>query len=158
LLVAAMSDQAFGTPHAVEPGEWRAGVHQWADALWELYRRHPWMLRVPSRTAPTGPHELAWFESLLGPLAKSGLAHGEMVAAATFVFSAVRDLARIAGELVPSAFSYGDVLRSILDGGRFPTLASVIASGTFDSPDDGGLKAVVVLNLDLYMDGIEARR
>jgi hypothetical protein len=74
------------------------------------------------------------------------------------VFSAVRDLARIAGELVPSAFSYGDVLRSILDGGRFPTLASVIASGTFDSPDDGGLKAVVVLNLDLYMDGIEARR
>lgn len=165
LLVAAMSDRAFGTPdpRPVEPdgGAWRAEVHQWADALWELYQRHPWMLWVPSRTAPTGPHELAWFESLLHPLARSGLTHGEMVAAATFIFSAVRDLARIAGELVPAAFSYGNVLRSILDGGEYPTLASVIASGTFDDPggdEVGGLKAVVVLNLDLFMDGIESRR
>jgi hypothetical protein len=42
-----------------------------------------------------------------------------------------------------------------------PTPWSVIASGTFDNPggDEGeGLKAVVVLNLDLFMDGIEARR
>jgi AcrR family transcriptional regulator len=164
LLVAAMSDQAFGMPpvHLVEPGDggWRAGVHRWADALWELYHRHPWMLWVPSRTAPTGPHELAWFESLLSPLAGSGLGHDEMVAAATFIFSAVRDLARIAGELVPMPFSYGDVLRSILHGGAYPTLASVIASGTFDDPGGGehdGLKAVVVLNLNLFMDGIESR-
>jgi AcrR family transcriptional regulator len=164
LLVAAMSDRAFGTP-PVRPiesgaGAWRAEVHQWADALWELFQRHPWMLWVSSRTAPTGPHELAWFESLLGSLAKSGLAHGEMVAAATFIFSAVRDLARIASELVPAAFSYGDVLRSILGGGAYPMLASVIASGTFDEPGGGendGLKAVVVVNLDLFMDGIDSR-
>ena len=62
---------------------------------------------------------------------------------------------------MPAAFSYGDVLRSILDGCAYPTLASVIASGTFDNPagdEAGGLKAVAALNLDLFMDGIESRR
>jgi AcrR family transcriptional regulator len=159
LLVDAMSDQAFGTPPRHGRGSWREGVHHWADALWELYRRHPWMLRVPDRTAPTGPNELAWFEALLRPLAAAGLSHPEMVAIATFVSSSVRDLARVASELVPMAFSYGDVLRGVLEGDGFPTLASVIRSGTFDTAGterDDGLKPVVTLGLDKLMDGIEA--
>lgn len=159
LLVDAMSDHAFGTPPAHDDRSWRGGVHRWADALWELYLRHPWMVRVPNRTAPTGPNELAWFEALLNPLAKAALTHAEMVALATFISSSVRDLARIATELVPGALSYGDVLRGVLDGDGFPTLASVIRSGTFDTAgteQDDGIKPVVALGLDKLMDGIEA--
>lgn len=165
VLVDAMTDRAFERPpaHAIDgtDGSWRADVHRWADALWEVYQRHPWMLRTPSRTAPTGPNELAWFEALLNPLARAGLTHAEMVALATFIFSAVRDLARIASELVPMGLSYGEVIRNVLDGDGFPTLASVIRSGTFDgagNEQDDGIKPVVTLGLDRLLDGIDAQK
>ncbi|MFE2165612.1 TetR/AcrR family transcriptional regulator C-terminal domain-containing protein [Streptomyces sp. NPDC059447] len=74
----------------------------WADAAWDFYLAHPWMLRVATTGAPTSPNEPACFEALLRPLAQSGLAAENLVATAMFISSAVRDLARIATEIVPS--------------------------------------------------------
>ncbi|GGY33616.1 hypothetical protein GCM10010299_45130 [Streptomyces tanashiensis] len=68
--------------------------------------------------APTGPNELAWFEALLRPLAQSGLAAENLVATAMFLSSAVRDLARIATEIVPYGSDYGNLLAEVVQADR----------------------------------------
>jgi AcrR family transcriptional regulator len=156
-LVDVMTDTAYGLPPDASRlnGDWRREVEQWANELWAVYQRHPWMLQVQTRTAPIGPHGLAWFESLLQALSGTGLAHGEIVALAMFISSAVRDVARIARELVPMGLGYAKVLESILDGARFPTLAGMIAAGSFDEDGDEGVKPALEIGLRRLLDGIE---
>jgi AcrR family transcriptional regulator len=156
-LVDVMYDVAGGLPPDLSAAgrEWRGAIEQWANALWDVYQRHPWMLRVQTRTAPIGPNGLAWFEALLQPLSLTGIAHGDMVAVAMFISSAVRDLARIANELVPMGLGYASVLERILDGDRFPTLAAMIAAGSFDADPDRGVKSAVEYGLSRLLDGIE---
>ncbi len=109
-LLAAMADAAGGHPPAATGTGWRGEVEAWVDALWSTYCSHPWMVRIPTVSAPVGPNQLAWFEALLSPLARSGAARGELIPLATFISGAVRDLARIATELDPAgAASYGQV-------------------------------------------------
>ena len=156
-LIDVMSDVAGGLPpdQSAAGRDWRGAIEQWADALWDVYQRHPWMLRVQTRTAPIGPNGLAWFEALLQALSRTGIAHGDMVAVAMFISSAIRDLARIANELVPMGLGYASVLQRILDGGRFPTLAAMIAAGSFEEDPDRGVKPAVEYGLSRLLDGIE---
>jgi hypothetical protein len=135
---------------------WRAEVESWVSALWRLYEQHPWLVRTPTTTAPIGPNALAWTEALLGPLARAGLSGADLLAAATFVSSAVRDLARIAGELDPAAAAdYGRVLAERLDPKRFPLMAELTANATFDD-DQGDVAPMVWFGLRRLLDGIDA--
>ena len=157
-LLAAMTDAAYGTP----PGptshrrSWRTEVESWVSALWQLYEQHPWLVRTPTTTAPIGPNALAWTEALLRPLARAGLSGADLLAAATFVSSAVRDLARIAGELDPAAAAdYGRVLAERLDPRHFPLMAELTANATFDD-DQGDVTPMVWFGLRRLLDGIDA--
>ena len=153
-LLTAMADSACGAPP--EPGGdagWRADVEAWADALWAVYARHPWAVAVPTYSAPLGPGELAWFEALLEPLARTGLPDGELVALATFLSSAVRDLARVSLELAPSGAEYGLVLASRLDPARFPLLCRMTGAAAFES-DDGDLYEPLRTGLARLLDGV----
>lgn len=153
-LVALMSDKAQGNPPAASGEEWRAEILNWADAAWDFYLAHPWMLRVATTGAPTGPNELAWFEALLRPLAQSGLATENLVGTAMFIPSAVRDLARIATEIVPSGSEYGDLLAQVIRPDQFPTLSSLMASGVVE--DDGDVRPALDFGLDLILDGLKS--
>lgn len=160
-LVAAMIDVATGRPPAPpsSPTAWRAEIESWVDALWELYLRHPWLVRAPTLSAPVGPNELAWFEVLLGPLSRAGLDRAELIPTATFVSSAVRDLARVATELDPAAAAaYGQVLARHLDPGRFPVLSSLMAEEGLVEDDGGHLAPSVHHGLSRLLDGIEVLR
>ncbi|SDM24704.1 TetR/AcrR family transcriptional regulator C-terminal domain-containing protein [Nonomuraea jiangxiensis] len=95
-----MTDRAFGRPPATAANQ-RQAVEQWADGLWRAYERRPWILQVRTRSAPIGPNELEWFEDCVAALTKTGLDHQELVAMATFISFAVRDLARVSHELQP---------------------------------------------------------
>ncbi|MCP3755225.1 TetR/AcrR family transcriptional regulator [Streptomyces sp. TBY4] len=154
-LVALMADRAQGSPPAESGKEWRSEILDWADAAWEFYLAHPWMLRVATTGAPTGPNELAWFEALLRPLARSGLAAENLVATAMFLSSAVRDLARIATEIVPSGSDYGNLLARVVQPDRFPTLASLMASGVVE--DDGDVRPALDFGLKILLDGLAPR-
>ncbi|MCT4354135.1 TetR/AcrR family transcriptional regulator [Streptomyces sp. Je 1-79] len=159
-LVAAMVDTATGRPPAPpsSPTTWRAEVEAWVEALWGLYLGHPWMLRAPTSSAPVGPNELAWFEALLSPLHRGGLDRGELIPIATFVSSAVRDLARVATELDPAgAAAYGEVLARRLDPARFPTLCSLAGEEGLDEAEDGDVTPIVRHGMRYLLDGIEAR-
>jgi hypothetical protein len=61
-------------------------------------RAAPIVVKTPTTSAPIGPNALAWTEALLRPVARAGLSSGDLLAAATFVSSAARDLARIDSE------------------------------------------------------------
>ncbi|WP_329386318.1 TetR/AcrR family transcriptional regulator [Streptomyces sp. NBC_01351] len=154
-LVALMADRAQGAPPGESAQEWRAEILNWADAAWEFYLAHPWMLRVATTGAPTGPNELAWFEALLRPLARSGLAAENLVATAMFVSSAVRDLARIATEIAPSGSDYGALLARVVSPDRFPTLAALMASGAVEAEDDGDVRPALDFGLKLILDGLK---
>ena len=113
-LVAAMTDAAYGASPSRRGGG-RAGggksSHGWLR-LWRPYERHPWLVRTPTTTAPIGPNALAWTEALPRPLDRAGLTGEDLLAAATFVSSALRDLARISRELDSAAAAdYGRVPR-----------------------------------------------
>jgi AcrR family transcriptional regulator len=156
-LVAAMTDTAYGTPPAPtgRRRSWRTEVEAWVTAVWQLYERHPWLVNTPTTTAPLGPNALAWTEALLDPLARSGLSGEHLLGTATFVSSAVRDLARISGELDPAAAArYGEVLAERLDPRQFPIMAALTANATFD--DDQGVAPMVWFGLRRLMDGIDA--
>ncbi|MGW1119932.1 TetR/AcrR family transcriptional regulator [Streptomyces tanashiensis] len=154
-LVALMVDRAQGNPPADSGKEWRTEILNWADAAWDFCLAHPWTLRVATTGAPTGPNELAWFEALLRPLARSGLAAENLVATAMFISSAVRDLARIATEIVPTGSDYGNLLAEVVQPDRFPTLASLATSGTLE--DDGDVRPALDFGLNLILDGLGAR-
>jgi uncharacterized protein YbjT (DUF2867 family) len=64
-----------------------------------------------------------------GTLARAGLSSGYLLAAAMFVSSAARYLARIAGELDPAAVAdYGRVLAERLDPRWFPIMAELTSN------------------------------
>ncbi|MET8677968.1 TetR/AcrR family transcriptional regulator [Streptomyces sp. NPDC004647] len=159
-LVAAMVDATTGRPPAPSspPAAWRTEIESWVEALWDLYLSHPWMVRAPTLSAPVGPNELAWFEALLSPLARAGLHRSELVPIATFVSSAVRDLARVATELdLAGAASYGRVLAQRLDPELFPVLCSIAAGEGLDEEEDGDVTPIVRAGVRRLLDGVEAR-
>jgi AcrR family transcriptional regulator len=159
-LVAAMADAATGLPPAASPpgAPWRAEAEAWVRGLWHLYLGRPWLLRVPTASAPVGPNELAWFEALLRPLHRSGLDRAELIPLATFVSSAVRDLARVATELDPAAAAdYGRVLAERLDPERFPLLCSLAGEEGLDEEEDGDVAPIVHHGIQRLFDGLEAR-
>ncbi|WP_327260808.1 TetR/AcrR family transcriptional regulator C-terminal domain-containing protein [Streptomyces sp. NBC_01232] len=156
-LLAAMADAAAGRPPAATGEGWRAEVEAWVDALWSTYGRHPWMVRIPTASAPVGPNELAWFEALLSPLARSGAGRGELIPLATFISGAVRDLARIATELDPAgAASYGRILAERLDPGNFPTLCALAGEPGLGEDEDGAVEPIVACGIARLLDGIES--
>ncbi|MFD1936519.1 TetR/AcrR family transcriptional regulator [Nonomuraea mangrovi] len=160
-LVAAMTDVATGRPPAPTspPPSWRAEIESWVDAVWEVYLRHPWLVRVPTNSAPVGPNELAWLEALLGPLSRAGLDRAELIPMATFISGAVRGLARAATELDPAAAAaYGQVLARHVDPGRFPVLSSLMAEDGLVEDDGGDLTPSVHHGMNRLLDGIEALR
>ncbi len=159
-LIAAMADAVTGSPPVPSSPatSWRAETEAWAQALWDLYLAHPWMLRAPTPSAPVGPNELAWFEALLSPLHRSGLDRERLIPIATFLSGAVRDLARVATELDPAgAAAYGRILARRLDPERFPTLCSLGEEQGLDEEEDGDVTPIVRHGMQCLLDGIEAR-
>ncbi len=159
-LVDVMADVACGSPPDMSEvtGGWRAEVERWVEELWEVYRRHNWLVRIQIKNPPIGPNQLAWFETLLRSLSETGLGYEDMAALAMFVSSAVRDLARFSTDLVPMGLGYAKVLENIVETDRFPTLAALLSAGgpaAEAGSGDSAVKPVVHFGVARLLDGIE---
>ena len=54
-LLTLMVDAALGPPPALpESSGWRADMRHWAGAERDVYRRRPWLVRVPVSGPPSG--------------------------------------------------------------------------------------------------------
>lgn len=149
-LVTAMADTAMGRPPAPSGDDWRAEVEGVVEAMWRMFLAHPWVARVPATSAPLGPNGLAWFEALLAPLSRTSLDRAELIPMATFVTSAVRDLARVQHDTdAAAAADYGRVLARRVTPYRFPVLMSLLGA-----PEESDVTPVVTIGLRRLLAGI----
>ncbi|UOX91594.1 TetR/AcrR family transcriptional regulator [Amycolatopsis sp. FBCC-B4732] len=94
-LVDLMIDHVHGELDAPEPGlVWRAALTAVAEAQWQLFHRHPWLLQVTTSRSPLGPHSFAKYENELRAVEGIGLDDVEMDAVVSLITGLVRTTAR----------------------------------------------------------------
>lgn len=164
-LLALMADLSYEPPPASPgPGEsWRDGLSRWAWAELAVFRRHPWVLRIPISGPPVTPNAIAWLERGLDCLGGTGLAEGEKLSVILLLTGYVRNEATLDADISAAQASgatpqevmgsYGRLLAKLTDPQRFPALHGVIASGVLDEPDDRD--AEFIFGLERVLDGIE---
>ncbi|HEX2372736.1 MAG TPA: TetR/AcrR family transcriptional regulator [Actinomycetota bacterium] len=166
-LLALMADLTFEAPPAPRGPEegWREGLSRWAWTELAVYRRNPWVLRIPISGPPVTPNAIAWLEVGLECLRDTGLEEGEKLSVMLLVTGFVRTQASLQADIAEAQaagaappdpemmLSYGRVLARLTDPERFPALRAVIAAGVFDEPDDGDYD--FVFGLERVLDGIE---
>jgi AcrR family transcriptional regulator len=157
-LVDLMRDAVLGDPPPPAPDHgWRARLETFAQAEWDLRKRHPWLAEERGVRHVPGPNALAHYEHALAILADTGLTPAEVVAAVGLVARFVDAEASALVEAAQAERSTGvsdeewwgarDTLFARF--GRYPTLTSLWESGGFDQPDPFGFGLARVL------DGIE---
>jgi AcrR family transcriptional regulator len=166
-LLALMADLTFEAPPAARGPEesWRDGLSRWAWTELGVYRRNPWVLRIPISGPPVTPNTMAWLERGLDCLRDTGLPEGEKLSVMLLLTGFVRSQATLqadiaaaqaAGAAAPDPemmFSYGRLMARLTSPERFPALHAVLAAGVFDEPDDGDDE--FAFGLERVLDGIE---
>jgi AcrR family transcriptional regulator len=168
-LLALMADLSFEEPPApLGPEEsWREGLTRWAWTELGVYRRNPWVLRIPISGPPVTPNAILWLERGLGCLRDTGLEEHEKMSAILLLTGYVRteatltaDIAAALARSAPGAdlpetmVNYGRLMAKLTDPERFPALHAVIAAGVFDQADE--MDSEFVFGLERVLDGIEA--
>lgn len=172
-LVELMVDEAIGELALPGPGEprpqsWRDQVELYAERTLAVYRRHPWLLRVPASRPPAGPGVMAEQEYVLSTLAGLGLAAEQLNLAATAVSTFVRaavalevedaELERTSGQSGDAWWGErGSMWEDWFDVERHPTMTMVWNAGGFDAGADEQATAGHRYGLDRLLDGIAGR-
>ncbi|GGU68105.1 TetR/AcrR family transcriptional regulator [Lentzea flava] len=163
-LLVLMTDAAVGTPPRIDEPSWRDGLTQWAFAQWQLYRRRPWLARMPLSGSPSGPNQIAWMESALAVLRDTGLDWTRKVGVLNLVGGYVRHAAVQADDLaaarvpgvdkVNAERDYGRALAQLVDPERFPEVAKLFASAVFEAPVETPEDNDFTIGLEFILDGI----
>jgi AcrR family transcriptional regulator len=157
-LLALMVDAAFGPPPgaALQAG-WRAGLSRWAWGNHAVFRRHPWIVRIPIGPPPITPNLTAWIDDGLRALRDTPLAEEDKLSVMLLLSGFVRNEATVAADITATAqpevmVPWGRLLSELTDDERFPALRAALASRAFaqdDDPDDE-----FVFGLERILDGI----
>jgi AcrR family transcriptional regulator len=155
-LVTFMLSAAPGPPPHRDPATgWHEAVTAWADGLWAVYHRHPWLLQAAASGPPADPGQLAWLNAGLQTLSETRLSERDKLASVMAVLHYVRGAAALdlaAGESDPA---FPDLLRRFVDAERLPAVAAVLSAGGFDG--DGDRRTDFRTGLALVVAGIAAR-
>ena len=166
-LLALMADLTFEAPPAPRGPEesWRDGLARWAWTELAVYRRNPWVLRIPISGPPVTPNSMVWLERGLDCLRNTGLREDEKLSVMLLVTGFVRSQAMLQADITAAQAAgatpadpemmgpYGRLLARLTDPERFPALRAVIAAGVFDEPDEGDDE--FAFGLERVLDGIE---
>jgi AcrR family transcriptional regulator len=165
-LIPLMLDIAIGDPPdppAADEG-WRSALNRWCWAYRDALDRSPWTLRVPITEPPNTPRQIAWFEHGLASLRGTGLTENEKISVIMLLSGYVRNTGAmfhgIAEAVAATASSadqmmstYSDVLRKVIDPGRFPSVAFALEQGVFDQADS--VDGEFTFGLDRILDGVD---
>ena len=135
-LVVVMRDAAAAPSSdlpAPDPTRWRESLAAIAWQLYEVYRRHPWVLQVPTSGPPSTPNELLWGEHMLRALSRTTLGAHDQLRAVTLISGYVREQARLT--LDPAIADGGDAvtgdyfgfLGRVLTPHRYPMFCRLFA-------------------------------
>lgn len=155
-LVILMFDRAMGPPlpETTDAAPWQDRLRVWADALFERYTAHPWMIDAPVGGPPMTPNYARWLEQILQVLDSTGLSLRTCLEAALLVDVHLRGTAQLIGNVRPSEDAAPPAslwLPSVLTAERFPVVARVLAAGLLD---DNELD--VRFGLERIITGLEA--
>ncbi|MFI0733270.1 TetR/AcrR family transcriptional regulator [Streptomyces sp. NPDC021225] len=171
-LLTLMADSALGAPPAMDTDDWREGLRGWAFAQRAVFRRRPWLTRVPTSGPPSGPNQIAWMEAALAIMSRTRLdwAHkvGVLSLISGYVVQSVRQYSELAegraeGQGQADAErEYGRALARLVEPERFPETARLFSSTLFeappsDTPDEAIADADFSLGLELILDGVAVR-
>jgi AcrR family transcriptional regulator len=165
-IIPLMLDVAIGDPPAppADDESWRDALNRWCWGYRDALARSPWTLRVPISEPPNTPRQIAWLEHGLASLRDTGLTENEKVSVIMLLSGYVRNTEAMfhgIAEAVTAAAStadqmmssYSDVLRKVIDPGRFPSVAFALRQGVFDQPDS--VEGEFAFGLDRILDGID---
>jgi AcrR family transcriptional regulator len=166
-LIDLMVDAALGRMSEEAPADedWRAGL---ARCAWEMRRaaqRHPWVVRVPLRSLPIMPNQVAWFDSALACLRGTGLSEARKASVILLLSGYVRNLATTEADITTAVRSsgqtpsewmgrYAAMLKTLADPARYPALGTFMGSQVFETADDPDDE--FIFGLDRILDGVEA--
>jgi AcrR family transcriptional regulator len=148
-LLDLMLDRVQGAPLDSEElapeGDWRVAVERLARAYLDLYRAHPWLLKVNQSRTVLGPSAVRGLEIALAALQGMGLRDPELISVIISVQSFVYGIARMEIETVEAAKETGlsdedfwgsqqPFLQKAMQSGEFPLMAALSADafGEFD--------------------------
>jgi AcrR family transcriptional regulator len=170
-LLALMADLSYEAPPAPRGPEesWRDALARWAWTELAVYRRNPWVLRIPISGPPTTPNQVAWLERGLGFLAGTGLREDEKLSVILLLTGYVRNQATLEADIAAALAagaagaqpmtSYGRTLARLTDPERFPALHAAIAAGVLDAPEgevgEDDMDIEFTFGLERVLDGIE---
>jgi len=177
-LLDLMLDTALGelrNDYPLDAG-WRPALEAAARDLWELYRRHPWMLRVSVSRLLLGPHELDAREAQLRLLDGLGLTGTEMTRTINLIVGYVRGAASALADAMAAEQHTGmsdddwwyartALLAELLTADRFPLLVRLTqATAGAEARPDGSMSYSVreaqesfEFGLQQLLDGIGTR-
>lgn len=146
--------------NATAPTGWRRAVESLARGYLELYRRHPWLLRVNEARSVLGPSSLRSLEVALLPLQGMGLSDPELLSVIISVQSFAGGIARTEIDADAAAKETGlsheefweqqrPYLERAMESGQFPLLAA-LAEDTFSDDFDH-----FAFGLRRFLDGLE---
>jgi AcrR family transcriptional regulator len=170
-LIELMLDTAYGQLYrnveepSEQPGDWRDALRFIAQRNWELYRRHPWMLEIPTVRSVVGPNCTLKYEAELRPLDKLGLGDVEMDATLRLILAHVEGCARaqVTLERTQRDTDTTDVewwvteeplLNKIIDPARFPVGMRVGAAAGQEYQSAFNSEYALTFGIDRILDGI----
>ena len=157
-LLVLVAEAAWGPPPGPSSGDWRVAVTAWARALLERSRRHPWLIDLPVRSAPTTPNLLGWLENFLEGMAGTGLSVSDAMGCVVLVDGWVRSTAALLRDVNASApervQALSEFLRPHLRERGYPRVAAVMSGETYG--EEGIEDADIEFGLGRILDGIEA--
>ncbi|MEU8796513.1 TetR/AcrR family transcriptional regulator C-terminal domain-containing protein [Spirillospora sp. NPDC048819] len=169
-LLALVLDELLGEPPGPpDPGTgWREALRDYAMALREVTRRHPWALRIPVTGPPAMPNNVAWMEAGLRRMRGMGLDAGTRLSVLMQVTGYVRYQSTLIADLESAyraagtsdrqvAIDYGNLLAALTaDDRRFPEIRALLESKIFAEPGDDTPEDDFAFGLDCLLDGLEA--
>ncbi|RSM59155.1 TetR/AcrR family transcriptional regulator [Amycolatopsis sp. WAC 01376] len=157
-LLVLVAEAAWGPPPELSSGDWRAAVTAWARALLARCRRHPWLIDLPVRRAPSTPNLLGWLENFLEGMAGSGLSVQDATGCAVLVDGWVRSTASLLRDVNASPSDQVRALSAFLgprlEGRGYLRVAAVISGEAYG--EEGMEEADIEFGLGRILDGIEA--
>lgn len=157
-LLVLVAEAAWGPPPKLSSGDWRAAVTVWARALLDRSRRHPWLIDLPVRTAPSTPNLLGWLENFLEGMDGTGLGTRDVMGCVVLVDGWVRSTATLLRDVNANApervQALSEFLRPHLEGRGYPRVAAVISGEAYG--EEGVEDDDVEFGLGRILDGIEA--
>jgi AcrR family transcriptional regulator len=161
-LEVVMVDLALGAPPQPNPRRtWRHELEDWARADARHLAGHPWVLDVRPGSPQVTPNLLAWTDTGMQIMLRSGLAEQPAASALLVVDGYARQHVLMALQFadLEATAGWADRLRELVDPAAMPGLGQVLAAGAFDNGEpagDGFPGDEFEFGLALVLDGIEA--